>query len=79
MVIQIPVLLSDLLAYARMAPGLQKEFPTQMLHHLTNASLVLCTKSMLKTTQILYLDSFLWTVFGISLQAMSTSIRTNHF
>lgn len=78
MVIQIPVLLSDLLAYSRMAPGLKKEFPSQMVSHLTNASFVLCTKSTQKTAQILYLDSFLRTLFGICLQAMSSSIRKNH-
>ena len=48
MAIQIPVLLTDLLAYAKMALGLQKEFPLQMLCHLTNASFVLCAKSTLK-------------------------------
>ena len=45
------VLLSDLLAYAKIALGLQKEFPLQMLCHLTNASFVLCAKSTLRTAQ----------------------------
>lgn len=72
-----PVLLSDL-AYAKITLGLQKEFPLQMLCHLTNASFVLCAKSTLRTAQNLYHDSFLWTLLGMSLQAMSSSIRTNH-
>lgn len=67
MVIYIPVLLNDLFAFAKMAPWLQEEFPSQIVCHLTNASFVLCIKSTLKTTQILRLDSFIWTCFGISL------------
>lgn len=78
MAIEMPVWLSDLLACAKMAPGLLKEFPSQTLCHLTNASFVLCAKSTLRTAQILYLDSLLWTLFGMSSQAMSSLIRTNH-
>lgn len=48
MAIQIPVLLTDLLVSAKMALGLQREFPLQMLCHLTNASFVLCAKPALK-------------------------------
>lgn len=58
MAMQIPVLLTDLLAYAKMALGLQKEFPLQMLCHLTNASFVLCAKSTLRTALTLYLIHF---------------------
>lgn len=65
MAIQIPGLLSDLLADAKMALGLQKEFPLPMLCHITNASFVLCAKSTLRTAQTLYLDSFLWTLLGM--------------
>lgn len=78
MAIQMPVLLSDLLVYAKITPGLQKEFPSQIFCRLTNASFVLYAKPTLRTAQILYRDSFLWTLLGMSLQAMSSSIRTNH-
>lgn len=78
MATQILALLNDLLAYAKVAPSLQKEFPSQILCHLTNASFVLCAKSTLKTAQVLYPDSFLQTLFDMSLGATSSSIRTNH-